>query len=294
MHRLLVFAIVTLVSITDLHAAPITGALPRVPRDAEMFRRPVAIERLDETTAVVANRNGTLSVIDLERWSVVSEFRLGGRPSDLAKHGSRLLVVDSERSQLRILHIDRDSATVTQSIPTPRHPVTIELSHYGKLCTVACLWSRKLTVINLLAPDGNTPDGFRFDPELVATLDLPFAPREQLFVEHDGRLLVADNFGGRLAVINMRGAKRVEAIHEIGAHNIRGLAVNKGTGKLLISERPCDPSSQRLCLGSHGRQSCLAGRPRTNAARRRDGSARPLPVSGLCRSGSRRSEFTVH
>jgi mono/diheme cytochrome c family protein/DNA-binding beta-propeller fold protein YncE len=235
--RLVVFVVVALVSITDLHAAPVSGALPRVPGNAEMFRRPVAIERLDETTAVVANRNGTLSVVDLEQWSVVSEFRLGGHPSDLAKHGSRLLVVDSERSQLHVLQIDRESATVTQSIPMPSHPITIELSHYGRLCTVACLWSRKLTVINLLAPDSDAPDGFRFDPELVATLDLPFAPREQFFVENGARLLVADTFGGRLAVINMRDTRRVEAIHEIGGHNIRGLAVNRSTGRLLISHQ---------------------------------------------------------
>ena len=237
MHRLVVFVVVALVPFVDLHAAPVDGALPRVPANAEMFRRPVAIERLDETTAVVANRNGTLSVIDLEEWSVVSEFRIGGRPSDLAKHGSRLLVVDSERSQLHILQIDRESATVTRSIPTPSHPITIELSHYGRLCTVACLWSRKLTVINLLAPDSDAPDGFRFDPELVATLDLPFAPREQIFLEHDDRLIVADAFGGRLAVISMRGTRRIEAIHEIGAHNIRGLAVNRNSGRLLISHQ---------------------------------------------------------
>lgn len=237
MRRLVAFVAVTLVSCTELYAAPISGALPRVPDDHETFRRPVAIERLDENTAVVANRSGTLSVIDLEEWSVVSEFRLGGRPSDLAKHGSRLLVVDSERSQVHILKIGRDSATVTLSIPTPSHPVTIELSHYGKLCTVACLWSRKLTIFNLLAPDSNAPDGFRFDPELVATLSLPFAAREQIFVENDTRLIVADAFSGRLAVVNMRGHKRIEAVHETGGHNIRGLALNKDTGRLAISHQ---------------------------------------------------------
>ena len=237
MRAIVVLVVVMLAGVAGLHAAPVSGALPRIARTAAMFRRPVAIDCLDESTAVVANRNGTLSVIDLDGWSVVSEFRLGGRPADLALHGSHLLVVDSERSQLHVLQVSRESATVRQSIPVPRHPVTIEISHYGKLCTVASLWSRKLTVINLLAPDDDAADGFRFDPELIATLDLPFAPREQIFVKHDANLIVADAFGEYLAIINMRGTKRVEAVHEIGVHNIRGLAINGQTGRLLISHQ---------------------------------------------------------
>ena len=53
--------------------------LDRVSPDKSRFRRPAAIARLDDSTAVVANRCGTLSVIDVEKFAVVSEFRIGGR-----------------------------------------------------------------------------------------------------------------------------------------------------------------------------------------------------------------------
>ena len=61
MRRLVTLVAVTLVSSAELYAAPIRGVLPRVPDDHETFRRPVAIERLDENTAVVANRNGLVT-----------------------------------------------------------------------------------------------------------------------------------------------------------------------------------------------------------------------------------------
>ena len=93
--------------------------LPRVPLDKSQFRRPVAITRLDETTAVVANRCGTLSVIDLENWTVAAEYQLGGQPTDVAMATKQLLVTDSARDRLIVISISREKATVDSELPMP-------------------------------------------------------------------------------------------------------------------------------------------------------------------------------
>ncbi|MFT5095250.1 MAG: hypothetical protein ACI93T_004097, partial [Porticoccaceae bacterium] len=58
--------------------------LEQVSPEKSQFRRPAAIARLDDATAVIANRCGTLSVIDLKKFAVVSEYRIGGRLTDVA------------------------------------------------------------------------------------------------------------------------------------------------------------------------------------------------------------------
>ncbi|MBX3440582.1 MAG: hypothetical protein KF861_24035, partial [Planctomycetaceae bacterium] len=92
---------------------------------------------------------------------------------------------------------------------------------------------------------------------------LPFAPRLQLFVSatqqpaptttqstlpddhEDGgtskwRLIVADAFGGRLAVVNPETGD-IESVRQLPAHNIRGLATSADGARLLISHQALSP-----------------------------------------------------
>lgn len=203
--------------------------LPRVSPDEPRSRRPVAIQRLNETTAIVANRSGTLSVIDLAKWSVVAEFDIGGQPSDLGVAGGRIVVTDAGRSRLIVVDVNRDSARVLSETPLPTLPVTVRISDDGSWCTVASLWARRLSFVSL-------PGDATSQPEIVATVALPFAPREQLQINSRKRLIVADAFGGRLAILDT-AAHTIEAVHEFGGHNIRGLAVAPDEGRLLISHQ---------------------------------------------------------
>ncbi len=199
--------------------------LPRVPLDKSQFRRPVAITRLDETTAVVANRCGTLSVIDLENWTVAAEYQLGGQPTDVAMANKQLLVTDSARDRLIVISISREKATVDSELPMPTYPQTVQVAADGKSCTVASRWARKLTFV--------TPGD---EPVVAATIDLGFCGGEQLFIPSMSKLLVADAFNGRLAVVNT-DTHEVEHLHEFGGHNIRGLALSTDGQTLLISHQ---------------------------------------------------------
>jgi YVTN family beta-propeller protein len=71
---------------------------------------------------------------------------------------------------------------------------------------------------------------------LEKVIPLPFAPRKQLLVEGGNRLIVADAFAGKLAVIDVERGE-IAAIRELPAHNIRGLALNVDGSRLLVSHQ---------------------------------------------------------
>lgn len=199
--------------------------LPQVALDQSQFRRPVAIAGLDDSTAVVANRCGTISVIDLSRWAVVAEYKVGGRLTDLAIANGLLLVTDAERSTLNQISVSRKDAQVVWQLPVPAYPVTVHVSADGRSCSIASKWARRLTFIDL-----------QNEPAIKATVDPGFCPGEQLEIPSRERLLVADAFSGRLAVIDTQ-THEVQAVHEFGAHNIRGLAVSRDRQQLLVSHQ---------------------------------------------------------
>lgn len=199
--------------------------LQRVPPDTSQVRRPAAIARLDEATGVVANRCGTLSLVDLVKWSVVAEYKLGRRLTDVAVAGGLVLVTDSQRSRLSVIRMSRNAATVVSELPVPTHPLTVQVAPDEMSCTVASKWARTLTFVTL----GN-------EPAIVATIDLGFGVGEQLYLSDESRMLVADAFTGRLAVVNT-STHDVEHVHDFGAHNIRGLALSDDGQTLLISHQ---------------------------------------------------------
>src|SRR5262249_51232050 len=113
-------------------------------------------------------------------------------------------------------------------------PVSVQVDADGGRCYVASLWSRRLVVIELVprAGTGDAADGLR----VGKSIPLPFPPRRQLLLTDPTRLVVADAFGGRLAVLDpARG--EVESVRVIPAHNIRGLALSGDSRQLLVSHQ---------------------------------------------------------
>ncbi|MCA9247302.1 MAG: hypothetical protein KDA42_09315 [Planctomycetales bacterium] len=212
-------------------SAPGFGAeLARLAPTATHFRRPVAIEAMDVITAVVANqRSGTLSVVDVDSLAVAAEYDLQGQPSDLAQRGGRLLVTDRQRNRLLALEIGRDSARLCWELSLPTHPVSICLASDGRACSVASLWSRRVSFIEFAVAGGDD-----VAPKVVATVELPFAPREQLWLEAQGRLIVADGFGDQIAVVRL-DTHAVESVKTLPGHNMRGLALSPAGDRVFVS-----------------------------------------------------------
>ena len=210
--------------------------------DQVLLRHPVALA-LDDVgrRLFVANRrSGTLSIIDTNELAVKFETRVGGTLGDLAllpKRGSigrRLLAVDEGAHELLILSLPGPGVwdiQVLDRVTVSRYPVSVSVSTDGRRCFVACLWSRRLDLIELDPATG---------PRSLGSLELPFAPREQVLLPGDDRLLVADSFGGKLALIDL-SRNQIERILELPAHNIRGLAVTADGSHLLLARQSIDP-----------------------------------------------------
>ncbi len=205
--------------------------LQRLPESTLHFRRPVAICALDDDRAAVANsRSGTLSLVDLQEHKIVAEYKLGGQPTDLAIVSDTLLVTDSEKGRLLALKFNHDRAVIVWQLSVPAHPVSLSVSADGKWCTVCSLWSRRVTFVHLPTKGGANK------PKILASVALPFAPREQLLLQEKGHLLVADGFGGRLAAIDVQ-KHAVTAVHRFPGQNIRGLALTTDNQGVFVSHQ---------------------------------------------------------
>ena len=99
---------------------------------------------------------------------------------------------------------------------------------------MASLWSRRLTFVGLATADGSPTLSRRC--RSLGTLDLPFCPRELALVADGSKLVVADAFGGRLAVVDAK-RRAIDSVRSLPAHNIRGLAFAPDGQTLVIAHQ---------------------------------------------------------
>jgi YVTN family beta-propeller protein len=203
------------------------------------LRRPVALALSgDGKSLYVANRDsGSISVIDTGELRKISETQAGRKFADLtvAPADGRLLAVDEEAHELLELTCRGPVLEVIHRLPVSPYPVSVRVSADGSQCTVASLWSRRVTVVTLAT--GKEPEG---KPKVAQAFDLPFAPRLQVPLPNSTKLLVADSFGGRLAVVDgKQGA--IETVRTLTAHNLRGLALSADGKEVLLSHQVLNP-----------------------------------------------------
>jgi hypothetical protein len=187
------FSLFILISSTPAHSADLSL------KDQSHLRRPVAAAWIEpDKLLAVANRCGSISLVDVQKRKVVDEFQIGDRLANVAVHPGRnwLFAVDEKRHELILM--DRNSTTpaVAQRVPVSPYPVSIAIRSDGQQVAVASLWSRKLTILRL--QQNISADDARLNKS--SELALPFNPRGLVFVDHT-RLLVRDAFRTQLAAI---------------------------------------------------------------------------------------------
>jgi YVTN family beta-propeller protein len=206
------------------------------------LRRPVALVLADKGKWLfVANqRSGSISVLDTGSLRTVAEVGAGRQLADLVRTPDErhLLAVDEAADQLLLLARRGSGLEILDRVGVSPGPVSVQVAGDGSRCFVASLWSRRLTIVEL-ASIAEAPTKLR----VAKTLALPFAPRKQLLVHKDTKLIVADSFGGRLAVVDV-GRGEVEEIRTLPAHNIRGLALNPAGDKLLVAHQVLNSLAQ--------------------------------------------------
>ena len=188
-------------------------------------RRPVALAAsADGSRLFVANRDsGSISVVDLVGQKIAAEHAIGKRLSAIVAipGGSRLLAADEAAHELIVIETQGDSLSVVERLPVSPFPVSICLAEDGRSASVASLWSRRLSFVDLTDK-----------PAVQTVVDLPFAPRCQLLLPGRDRLIVADSFGGRLALVEC-STRKLADMRQFPGHNVRGLGASPD-GKMLV------------------------------------------------------------
>lgn len=197
------------------------------------LRQPISLVLSEDgETLFAANRlTGTISLVDVAKKSVVGEVKVAAQLSDLkAVHGtSMLLATDETEHELLILSVNGNNIQVQQRLPVSPFPVSVTITADGEHCVVASLWSRRLTFVDL-------PTDKQATAQTAKVLDMPFAPRTQLLVKGDKQLIVADSFGGRLAIVDMADGIVVH-VREFPGHNIRGMGVSPNGEMLIVAHQ---------------------------------------------------------
>jgi DNA-binding beta-propeller fold protein YncE/mono/diheme cytochrome c family protein len=214
--------------------------LPALRPEARKLRRPVAAALLtdDHTLGVANQRSGTLSLVDLRQGRLRAEFAVGAHLTGLAVLPDRkhVLVVDDRRHQLIALSCAGNRCTPRARLTVSPYPASVAVQPDGQRATIASLWSRRVEVVDLTALSAGT------GPVTLRTLHvirLPFAPRDQCVLPRRGQVVVADAFGGHLAVVDV-AAGRLVAVQRLTGHNLRGLAISPDRRQLLVSHQILD------------------------------------------------------
>jgi YVTN family beta-propeller protein len=196
----------------------------------------------DGSRLFVANgRSGSLSVIDPRAAAVVAETGVGRGLSDVAPlpDGRHLLAVDRAGDALVLVDTRGGLARVVGRRTVSPDPVSVLVLAGGVRCAVASLGSRRVTFLELTRSDSDGPPTL----EVGRTLDLPFRPRNMADVRGGDRLIVADAFGGKLAVVDpARGA--LVAVRALPGHNIRGLAASPDGTALAVAHQVLERSAR--------------------------------------------------
>lgn len=203
-----------------------TGTAPAAAESGGL-RKPTALVLAEDGRRLfVANRNhGTVTVVDTAGLAVVGESPVGRTLSALVPApGGRLLATDERADHLLLLEPDGMGVRVAARIDVPAYPVDVRTSADGRTAFVASLWSRRVAFVDLEAR------------RVAATIDLPFCPKVLLPLDADGKLLVADAFGGNLAVIDTKTAA-VDSVRAVRAHNIAAMAVHPTDRRVLVAHQ---------------------------------------------------------
>lgn len=216
-----------LVAIVLLVARPAAGFEPG-PR----LRYPIGAASLaDGSALVVANeRSGSVSLVDADRGAVLGEATVGERLSSLAVAGDFVLVTDPTRHELIALAREGNTVVERARLRVARYPHSVAVSASGSEAFVATLWSRQLQRVAIIR------NGEALTLRVTQSLPLPFAARRQVLLPDGRHLVVADGFGGRLAVVDL-ASFRIVSDRDTGGHNLYGLAWDSSGERLLVAQQ---------------------------------------------------------
>lgn len=218
-----------------LSGATVTArdALRVIPESGSAYRVPVDLVWQRDRLFVANSRTGTVSCVDPESGRVTTEWAVAESLSGMAGWRDGLLLLDDRQHRLIWATRHPQSADMESvlSIEVPEYPIDVAVSPDESTVAVSSLWSRRLTLL----------DGQREGLQTLHTIDLSFAPRSLMFLPA-GPLVVADAFGGHLAIVDCATGTILKQ-HDVYGHNIRGLGFNHKDDTLMVACQTLDPGT---------------------------------------------------
>jgi DNA-binding beta-propeller fold protein YncE len=222
---------------TATHSAAIHNAAAGVVADkSTSFSRPVSIAASnDGSLLLIANQDsGDVSVVDLDNDDVTRSPRLARSINDIAVSpgSSRVLLLDTCAKRLVSVNFEGNEWHAAQDMPLEIRPTQLATSGGGRLLCVTSCWDKAICIVQL------SPAGIPI-AESAKVFPLDFNPRHVVALP-DARFLVADAFGGRLAVIDGNTRSKHDAIiatQILFGHHIGGLAISKNGKRILIAHQ---------------------------------------------------------
>ena len=200
--------------------------LPPAPRVD--LRRPVALLLRGRSLWVANERSGTLSVVELPSQDV-RHAQVGKSLSDLeALPGKRVAVCDPVTGEVVVLRESPEGIQNLSRTKVAASPVTLKYVAATNRLSVASLWARRLTLLEV----GTEADNLA----VRAVVDLDFSPRMQCLLADGRTLVVADAFQGRLAIVDSATGEIISR-RLMEGHNIRGLALSRDGSELLVAHQ---------------------------------------------------------
>ena len=196
----------------------IAGDIKAIPH----WRHPSALIWANDRLLTANEKSGSVSVIDPIRAETIHESKIGERLVDLLELAETgiFATLDSGAHQIILFTLHSDRIQTIQRIDVPTDPISMVVSPSGKRLTIASRWAARLSFLNI-PNQSSFPQGFGIED----SFDLPFAPRLMAYLKSENYFAVADNFGGKLAVIDLH-KRTIESIYDFPANNIRGLFVD--------------------------------------------------------------------
>jgi YVTN family beta-propeller protein len=189
------------------------------------LRRPIELLRVGDKLVVVERNR--IVVLNPATQQVENEVKTGRKNSAAAStpDGKQIVIADEEANEVVAFEFTSGQPREFARRKVGMTPVGIQLHPDGRRASVSCLWPRQTWLIDLKIDGSPTK------------IDLPFAPRQQLLSPDGTKLIVADAFAGKIALVDFE-RRVLESVRDLAdVHNIRGFAWSRDGKGLWLTHQ---------------------------------------------------------
>jgi YVTN family beta-propeller protein len=214
-----------LLTLLPLCLLGVTGVAEDTESPTPALRRPIGLLMMGDM--VLVTERSRIAVVDPAARRVEYELKTGRNNSVVSStpDGRRIVVADEEANEVVAFEFSQGQTKESARRKVGMTPVGVQVHPDGRRASVSCLWPRQLWLIDV------TTDGS------PTKIDLPFAPRQQLLSPDGAKLIVADSFGGKIALVDVE-RRVLESVRDLAdVHNIRGLAWSRDGKGLWLTHQ---------------------------------------------------------